>query len=122
MYKKNLVANKMYACIEVLFHDAAEKLVDTRILDCFKFGARNCKELKLSVNATSVYVGISYFDLNAAACIKIKFYSAENELIRYHHMHLNEFEQNWNKFQIPKNSTSVVVCFTTDYNQCENCV
>lgn len=112
----------MYACIEVLFHDAAEKLVDTRILDCFKFGARNCKELKLSVNATSVYVGISYFDLNAAACIKIKFYSAENELIRYHHMHLNEFEQNWNKFQIPKNSTSVVVCFTTDYNQCENCV
>lgn len=112
----------MYACAEVLFQNAAEKIIDTRIFDCYKFGVKNCEEIKLNDSVISMHVGVSFIDQSVSACMKIKFYNNENEIIDYQHLQLFEFQSNWKKIEIPEDSTSVIVCFTTEYKQCENCV
>lgn len=112
----------MYACTDVLFHNAAEKVIDTNFFDYYKFGARNCQEIKLNIDATSMYVDVSFIDVNVPASIKIKFYNSETELISYQDLQLCEFKSNWKKFEIPKDSMSVIICFTTEYRQCDNCV
>lgn len=112
----------MYACTEVLFHNAAKKIIDTRIFDCYKFGEKNCEEIKLNDSALSMYVGVSLFDASVSACMKIKFYNAENEILDYQHLQLYEIQSNWKKIDIPEDSTSVIICFTTEYRECGNCV
>lgn len=112
----------MYAYADVLFYTRDGQRVDGKKFECYKFGTKNCEEIKLNADAASMCVDVLLIDANVSASIKIKFYNCENELINYQDLSLCEFKSNHKRFIIPENSVSVIICFTTLYKQCDNCV
>lgn len=109
----------MYASIELLFHDAADEQIDAKILNCYKINSTNY--LKISANATSVFICAIYYNVNEFACIIIRFYNAEDKFMGVHYMHLKKSDYAWKKFKIPQNSAKLCIRFV-DYKQHINCV
>lgn len=112
----------MYACVEVVFQNAENKLIKTQVLDLYRYGVNNCTEIKIPTDAKSTSIGVSFIDLEVNSSIKVNFYSTENKLISSSHLELFEFRSNWEKFEIPNNCMTMIVCFTAEYKLCENCV
>lgn len=59
--------------------------------------------------------------MGMGAWVKVKFYNSRNEKIRTKILDCDKARANCKEIKIPKNATSVVVCFTTSYEKCENC-
>lgn len=55
------------------------------------------------------------------AQIKVTFFDSANEKIESDILDCYGREVNCEEFIIPKDATSVVVCYTNEYRNCENC-
>lgn len=112
----------MYVCVKIVFHNDENKIIGIEFLDIYEYRASTCKEIKIPTNAKSAYICASIIDINAKAHIKVKFFNAENEIINSSLLDICEYRSNCQTVEIPSNSMSVIVCFTTEYDRCENCV
>lgn len=56
------------------------------------------------------------------ARVKITFYNSENEEIRCVILDCYKCNANCEELKITGNVRSMVVCFTTEYNSCSNCI
>lgn len=55
------------------------------------------------------------------ACVRVKFYDAQNNEIRNVILNCYKTRARCEEIKLPKNAKSVIVCFTTEYEKCENC-
>lgn len=55
------------------------------------------------------------------ACVKIKFYDDQNNEIRSAILNCPKTRARCKEIKLPKNAKSLIVCFTTERESCENC-
>lgn len=55
------------------------------------------------------------------ACVRVKFYDNQNNEIRSEILSCYKNRARCKEIKLPKSARSVIVCFTTEYESCENC-